>query len=290
MSDCKVAGSGTSTANLSLGAMQRVEDLNDKELKALIVKAGLSTDFIYDKEQLKTRAKEAAKRLYETELLRRKDLAAAEAFNEFNDAPAPPKRQRTLSNAEGDDSLNPFSLKNSYTRAPQCGWHAYGEMIAALPPGWTYCRSKVDGRDFYHNPSTGQSVWKHPGGWRGKRSGAAAAPEDDCVITGSRSAEARDVELMRDAITIEDSEEEEEGAQPTGAGTLEDHLKELRGFLDDDGFDVSVALKWCEANGADKLYEIVEADMVDDFVASFALKPVKAGVLAKKLREFRRGN
>ena len=270
--------------------MQRVEDLNDKELKALIVKAGLSTDFIYDKEQLKTRAKEAAKRLYETELLRRKDLAAAEAFNEFNDAPAPPKRQRTLSNAEGDDSLNPFSLKNSYTRAPQCGWHAYGEMIAALPPGWTYCRSKVDGRDFYHNPSTGQSVWKHPGGWRGKRSGAAAAPEDDCVITGSRSAEARDVELMRDAITIEDSEEEEEGAQPTGAGTLEDHLKELRGFLDDDGFDVSVALKWCEANGADKLYEIVEADMVDEFVASFALKPVKAGVLAKKLREFRRGN
>jgi hypothetical protein len=49
-------------------------------------------------------------------------------------------------------------------------------------------------------------------------------------------------------------------------------------------------LKWCEENGADKLYEIVEADLVDDFVASFALKPVKAGVLAKKLREFRRGN
>ena len=119
---------------------------------------------------------------------------------------------------------------------------------------------------------------------------ASKEPEGDCVITGSRSAEARDVELMRDAITIEDSEEEEEGAQPTGAGTLEDHLKELRGFLDDDGFDVSVALKWCEANGADKLYEIVEADMVDEFVASFALKPVKAGVLAKKLREFRRGN
>ena len=157
--------------------------------------------------------------------------AGAEAFNEFNDAPAPPKRQRTLSNAEGDHSFIPG----------------------------------------------------------GKRSGAAAAPEDDCVVTGSRSAEARDAELMRDAITIEDSDEEE-GAQPTSAGTLEDHLKELRSFLDDDGFDVSVALKWCEGNGAGKLYEIVEADMVDDFVASFALKPVKAGVLAKKLREFRRGN
>jgi hypothetical protein len=208
-------------------------------------------------------------------------LAAAEAFNEFNDAPAPPKRQRTLSNAEGDHSLIPESSRKN-TRAPRCDrapsnpFSAY--RLAALPPGWT------------HNPSTGQSVWKHPGGWRGKRSGAAAAPEDDCVVTGSRSAEARDAELMRDAITIEDSDEEEEGAQPTGAGTLEDHLKELRGFLDDDGFDVSVALKWCEENGAGKLYEIVEADMVDDFVASFALKPVKAGVLAKKLREFRRGN
>ena len=273
--------------------MQRVEDLNDKKLKALIAKAGLPTMDIYDKEQLKTRAKEAAKRLYETELLRRKDLAAAEAFNEFNDAPAPLKRQRTLSNAEGDHSLIPESSRKN-TRAPRCDRAPYNPFtafrFAALPPGWKVCRSKVDDRIFYHNPSTGQKVWKHPGGWRGKRSGAAAAPEDDCVITGSRSAEARDAELMRDAITIEDSEEEEEGAQPTGAGTLEDHLKELRGFLDDDGFDVSVALKWCEANGADKLYEIVEADMVDEFVASFALKPVKAGVLAKKLREFRRGN
>ena len=144
----------------------------------------------------------------------------------------------------------------------------------------------MDDRIFYHNPSTGQKVWKHPGGWRGKRSGAAAAPEDDCVITGSRSAEARDAELMRDAITIEDSEEEEEGAQPTGAGTLEDQLAKLRDGLEGDGFDVSVALAWCEENGADKLYEIVEAKMVDEFVASLALKPVKAKVLKERLRAF----
>ena len=120
------------------------------------------------------------------------------------------------------------------------------------------------------------------------------ATEDDCVITGSRSAEERDAELLRNAISIaEDSDAEAdvpkalgEGAQPTGAGTLEDQLAKLRDGLEGDGFDVSVALTWCEENGADKLYEIVEAKMVDEFVASLALKPVKAKVLKERLRAF----
>ena len=120
------------------------------------------------------------------------------------------------------------------------------------------------------------------------------ATEDDCVITGSRSAEERDAELLRNAISVaEDSDAEAdapkapgEGAQPTGAGTLEDQLAKLRDGLEGDGFDVSVALAWCEENGADKLYEIVEAKMVDEFVASLALKPVKAKVLKERLRAF----
>ena len=120
------------------------------------------------------------------------------------------------------------------------------------------------------------------------------ATEDDCVFTGSRSAEERDAELLRNAISVaEDSDAEAdvpkapgEGAQPTGAGTLEDQLAKLRDGLEGDGFDVSVALTWCEENGADKLYEIVEAKMVDEFVASLALKPVKAKVLKARLRAF----
>ena len=120
------------------------------------------------------------------------------------------------------------------------------------------------------------------------------ATEDDCVFTGSRSAEERDAELLRNAISVaEDSDAEAdapkapgERAQPTGAGTLEDQLAKLRDGLEGDGFDVSVALAWCEENGADKLYEIVEAKMVDEFVASLALKPVKAKVLKERLRAF----
>ncbi|KAH8051314.1 hypothetical protein JL720_15183 [Aureococcus anophagefferens] len=120
------------------------------------------------------------------------------------------------------------------------------------------------------------------------------ATEDDCVITGSRSAEERDAELLRNAISVaEDSDAEAdapkapgEGAQPTCAGTLEDQLAKLRDGLEGDGFDVAVALTWCEENGADKLCEIVEAKMVDEFVASLALKPVKAKVLKARLRAF----
>ena len=120
------------------------------------------------------------------------------------------------------------------------------------------------------------------------------ATEDDWVFTGSRSAKERDAELLRNAISVaEDSDAEAdapkapgEGAQPTGAGTLEDQLAKLRDGLEGDGFDVSVALAWCEENGADKLYEIVEAKMVDEFVASLALKPVKAKVLKERLRAF----
>lgn len=120
---------------------------------------------------------------------------------------------------------------------------------------------------------------------------AAAAPrdeasEDDCVITGSRSAEVRDAELMCDAITVDDDSVTEEDAPSAIAGTLEDHLKQLRDGLKGDGFDVAVALKWCEENGADELCEIVKADMIDDFVASLALKPVKARVLKVDLRAF----
>ena len=37
---------------------------------------------------------------------------------------------------------------------------------------------------------------------------ASKEPEGDCVITGSRSAKARDAELMRDAITVADSDAE----------------------------------------------------------------------------------
>ena len=43
---------------------------------------------------------------------------------------------------------------------------------------------------------------------------ASKEPEGDCVITGSRSATARDAELMRDAITVADSDAEQEGAPP----------------------------------------------------------------------------
>ena len=63
-------------------------------------------------------------------------------------------------------------------------------------------------------------------------------------------------------------------------------IRDSRDGLEGDGFDVSVALTWCEENGADKLYEIVEAKMVDEFVASLALKPVKATVLKERLRAF----
>ena len=48
-------------------------------------------------------------------------------------------------------------------------------------------------------------------------------------------------------------------------------------------------MDWCKKNGADELSEIVEVDMVDDFVASLSLTgkpllPVKAGLLKKRLR------
>ena len=42
-------------------------------------------------------------------------------------------------------------------------------------------------------------------------------------------------------------------------------------------------MKWCEENGADELSEIVEAKMEDEFVASLALKPVKAKVLKERI-------
>ena len=100
----------------------------------------------------------------------------------------------------------------------------------------------------------------------------------DCVILGSRSAEERDAELRRAAISVDDSDAEE--------CTLEDDLKKLSEGLEGRGFDVSVALKWCEENGADKLYEIVKAEMEDEFVASLALKPVKAKGLKVDLRAF----
>ena len=100
----------------------------------------------------------------------------------------------------------------------------------------------------------------------------------DCVILGSRSAEERDAELRRAAISVDDSDAEER--------TLEDDLKKLSEGLEGPGFDVSVALKWCEENGADKLYEIVKAEMEDEFVASLALKPVKAKGLKVDLRAF----
>ena len=45
-------------------------------------------------------------------------------------------------------------------------------------------------------------------------------------------------------------------------------------------------MKWCEENGADELSEIVEAKMEEEFVASLALKPVKAKVLKERLRAF----
>ncbi|KAH8092920.1 hypothetical protein JL720_5089 [Aureococcus anophagefferens] len=49
---------------------------------------------------------------------------------------------------------------------------------------------------------------------RGPPPAASKEPEGDCVITGSRSAKARDAELMRDAITVADSDAEQEGAPP----------------------------------------------------------------------------
>ena len=83
------------------------------------------------------------------------------------------------------------------------------------------------------------------------------------------------------------SEEDDGAARPTRASALEDQLKELR--VKGVEFDIAVALDWCKKNGADELSEIVEADMVDDFVASLSLTgkpllPVKAGLLKKRLR------
>jgi hypothetical protein len=66
---------------------------------------------------------------------------------------------------------------------------------------------------------------------------------------------------MRDAISVDDDSGAEEDAPSAIAGTLEDHLKELRDGLKGDGFDVAVALKWCEENGADELSDIAEAKM-----------------------------
>ena len=91
---------------------------------------------------------------------------------------------------------------------------------------------------------------------------------------------------MRDAISVDDDSGAEEDAPSAIAGTLEDHLKELRDGLKGDGFDVAVALKWCEENGADELSEIVEAKMEEEFVTSLALKLVKAKVLKERLRAF----
>ena len=115
--------------------------------------------------------------------------------------------------------------------------------------------------------------------------GAADRGEDDCVITGSRTQEERDAELKRNAIAVDS--DAEEGARPTRASALEDQLKELR--VKGVEFDIAAALDWCKKNGADELSEIVEADMVDDFVASLSLTgkpllPVKAGLLKKRLR------
>ena len=116
--------------------------------------------------------------------------------------------------------------------------------------------------------------------------GAADRGEDDCVFTGSRSQEERDAELKRNAIPVDDSDAEE-GARSTRASALEDQLKELR--VKGGEFDIAAALEWCKKNGADELSEIVEADMIDDFVASLSLNgkpllPVKAGLLKKRLR------
>jgi hypothetical protein len=114
---------------------------------------------------------------------------------------------------------------------------------------------------------------------------AAASDDEDCVVVGSRSAEDRDEELRRAAISVDDSDAEEQTSMPEPARTLESHLKELRdGLGPSGGFDVAVALTWCEENGADELSEIAEVDMVDDFVASLELKPVKAKKLKEKLR------
>ncbi|KAH8057478.1 hypothetical protein JL721_9728 [Aureococcus anophagefferens] len=98
--------------------------------------------------------------------------------------------------------------------------------------------------------------------------GAADRGEDDCVSTGSQSQEERDAELKRNAIAVDESDAEE-GARPTRASALEDQLKELR--VKGVEFDIAAALYWCKKNGADELSEIVEADMVDDFVASLSL-------------------
>ncbi|KAH8045101.1 hypothetical protein JL720_16814 [Aureococcus anophagefferens] len=99
------------------------------------------------------------------------------------------------------------------------------------------------------------------------------------------SQEERDAELKRNAIAVDESDAEE-GARPTRASALEDQLKELR--VKGVEFDIAAALYWCKKNGADELSEIVEADMVDDFVASLSLTgkpllPVKAGLLKKRL-------
>ena len=115
--------------------------------------------------------------------------------------------------------------------------------------------------------------------------GAADRGEDDCVITGSRTQEERDAELKRNAIAVDS--DAEEGARPTRASALEDQLKELR--VKGVEFDIAAALDWCKKNGADELSEIVEADMIDDFVACLSLNgkpllPVKAGLLKKRLR------
>ena len=42
----------------------------------------------------------------------------------------------------------------------------YREALAALPPGWKMYSRQKDYKPYYHNAETGQTVWKHPGGWK----------------------------------------------------------------------------------------------------------------------------
>lgn len=115
---------------------------------------------------------------------------------------------------------------------------------------------------------------------------ASKEPEGDCVITGSRSAKARDAELMRDAITVAESDAEQEGAPPKRIPFLPRNAPAPR---DDSTSETSpspspVAADPCQAF-ADKFEALQDKSTKDD--AKIAEQAKTIAKLQKQVRKYR---
>jgi hypothetical protein len=128
---------------------------------------------------------------------------------------------------------------------------------------------------------------------RGPSPAASKEPEGDCVITGSRSAKARDAELMRDAITVADSDAEQEGAPPKRIPILPRNAPAPR---DDSTSETSpspspVAADPCQAFAdkfealQDKVEALEEKSTKDD--AKIAEQAKTIAKLQKQIRKYR---